>query len=116
MQHPGLSSRLNQHSRRAGIAVGLSMFATIALLIATFIWLFTKAETFTSDFTGVTGQIVLPTPPGGGAVAGASEDAPAKKKKSAKATRTPKADPTPAPTATSAAFRATHFSNPDLRV
>lgn len=117
MQHPGLSSRLNQHSRRAGIAVGLSMFATIALLIGAFIWFFVKVESFTSDFTGIAGEIALPTPPGGGAVAGASEDPPAKKK-SAKATRTPraKATATPEPTPTSDAFQVTHLSNPALRV
>ena len=50
MSDPGLSHRLRQRSRRAGIMIGLSMILTIALCAVGFTVIYTALDGFTSDF------------------------------------------------------------------
>ncbi len=51
----GLSERLQQHSRRSGMLVGVSMAIVAAVLIASFTWLFFRLDPFFSDFAGSSG-------------------------------------------------------------
>ncbi len=50
MTDPGLTNRLRQHSRRAGIMVGLSMALTIAICVGGFTTIYARLAPFTSDF------------------------------------------------------------------
>lgn len=50
MSDPGLTHRLSQRSRRAGIMIGISMVVTIAFCAVAFTVIFTALEGFTSDF------------------------------------------------------------------
>src|SRR5688500_772923 len=68
MSDPGLSNRLRQHSRRSGLAVGLSMAAAIAICILSSAWIFGRIEPLVSDFTGYEQNTPVP------AVAAASSD------------------------------------------
>ncbi len=125
MSDPGLTNRLRQHSRRSGLAVGLTMALAIALGILASAWLFGRIEPYVSDFTGYQERTAVP------AVAEASDSE-----------RTPQSEPTtaadaqateapaptqepdnateptvaPAATGTVAAFTETHQSNPDFSV
>ena len=51
----GLNERLQQHARRSGMLVGLSMAAVVALVIGAFIWIFFRLDPFFSDFAGRSG-------------------------------------------------------------
>lgn len=51
----GLNERLNQHTRRSGMLVGVSMALVVALLIGSFTWLFFRLDPFFTDFAGRTG-------------------------------------------------------------
>lgn len=51
----GLNERLDQHSRRSGMLVGVSMALVVALLIVSFTWLFFRLDPFFTDFAGRTG-------------------------------------------------------------
>jgi len=53
MTAPGLDNRLRQHSRRAGLMVGLSMALTIAVCIGSFVWIYAKFDPLTRDFVDV---------------------------------------------------------------
>lgn len=62
MTDSGLTNRLRQHSRRAGIMVGLSMALTIALLIGAFAVIYGKIDPLTRDFVdAATGAPKAPT-------------------------------------------------------
>ena len=50
MSAPGLDKRLNQHARRAGLMVGISMALTIAGCIGSFVWIYAKVDPLTRDF------------------------------------------------------------------
>lgn len=50
MSDPGLSHRLRQRSRRAGLMIGFSMLLTIALCAAGFTIIYSALDGFTSDF------------------------------------------------------------------
>ncbi|MGH2561775.1 MAG: hypothetical protein ACRDJH_22135 [Thermomicrobiales bacterium] len=50
MTDPGLTNRLRQHSRRAGLAIGLSMAMTIAVCLGGFVVIFAEVDPFLSDF------------------------------------------------------------------
>lgn len=52
----GLSERLQQHTRRSGMLVGISMAAVVVLLIGSFTWLFFRLDPFFSDFAGSSGS------------------------------------------------------------
>ena len=56
MTDTGLSNRLRQHSRRSGIAVGLTMAATIALCILTSAYIFGQIEPYVAEVTVKPGQ------------------------------------------------------------
>ncbi len=123
MSDPGLSNRLRQHSRRSGLAVGLTMAAAIAICILSSAWLFGRIEPFVSDFTGYEQSTVVPavsaatneneTPVPGNQ--GQSNSAPTE---AAQITSTPNGQPTvaPATTGTVEAFLPTYESNPDFSV
>ena len=61
MSDPGLTHRLRQRSRRAGLMIGISMVLTIALCAVGFTVIYTALEGFTSDFVSRTE--VVPTEP-----------------------------------------------------
>lgn len=50
MSDPGLSHRLRQRSRRAGLMIGFSMILTIALCAVGFTVIYTALDNFTADF------------------------------------------------------------------
>ncbi len=118
MSDPGLSNRLRQHSRRSGLAVGLTMAVAIALGILASAWLFGRIEPYVSDFTGYEQRTQVP------AVAQASynDKTPTEEPASAAATEAPAptaaSQPTvaPAETSTVTEFTQTHTSNPDFTV
>jgi hypothetical protein len=51
----GLNERLQQHSQRSGMMIGVSMAAVVVLLVGSFTWLFFRLDPFFSDFAGRTG-------------------------------------------------------------
>jgi hypothetical protein len=51
----GLSERLQQHTRRSGMMVGISMAIVVVILVASFSWLFFRLDPFFSDFAGRSG-------------------------------------------------------------
>ena len=113
MTDPGLSSRLRQHSRRAGLMVGISMALTVAICVGGFATIYAALTPFTADLVP---QEREPTP-APTRVAARSEDlgaAPTSAPEVAIAaeapTPTPAPAPTeaPAPTPTEEAFRPTH--------
>jgi hypothetical protein len=123
MSDPGLSNRLRQHSRRSGLAVGLTMAAAIAICILSSAWLFGRIEPYVSDFTGYEQNTPVP------AVAAASDDEETPEPESQEsdqaeategpeATEAPNNEPTvaPATTVTTTTFEQTHESNPDFTV
>jgi uncharacterized protein YgiM (DUF1202 family) len=59
MPNRGLDNRLRQHSRRAGLIIGLSMMLTIALCVGGFAVIYAKIDPFTRDF--VTAATLTPT-------------------------------------------------------
>lgn len=123
MSDPGLSNRLRQHSRRSGLAVGLTMAAAIALCILSSAWIFGRIEPYVSDFTGyeqntpvsevaaADNDEVTPVPE----TSSEEEEEPAE---TPQPTETAGSQPTVAPagTGTATAFRKTHESNPDFTV
>lgn len=50
MVNPGLSRRLDQHGRRAGIAIGLTMVVVTLLLIGAFVTIYGRLDPVLSDF------------------------------------------------------------------
>lgn len=122
MSDPGLSNRLRQHSRRSGLAVGLTMALAIGICILSSAWLFGRIEPYVSDFTGYEQNTPVP------AVAAASdeeetpvpepdEETVPEATEQAAVPEESGAEPTvaPAQTATST-FQQTHESNPDFTV
>jgi hypothetical protein len=121
MSDPGLTNRLRQHSRRSGLAVGLTMAMAIALGILASAWLFGRIEPYVSDFTGYEQRTEVP------AVAEASDNRTPQPDRadSTKSPPTEAAAPTNAPSqptvapnsaGTVAPFVETHQSNPDFTV
>ena len=51
----GLNERLQQHSQRSGMMVGVSMAVVVVLLIGAFTWIFFRLDPFFSDFAGRAG-------------------------------------------------------------
>jgi hypothetical protein len=51
----GLNERLQQHSQRSGMMIGVSMAVVVVVLIGSFTWLFFRLDPFFSDFAGRTG-------------------------------------------------------------
>lgn len=51
----GLSERLQQHTRRSGMMVGVSMAIVVVLLVVSFTWIFFRLDPFFSDFAGRSG-------------------------------------------------------------
>lgn len=51
----GLNERLQQHSQRSGMMIGVSMAVVVVLLIGAFTWLFFRLDPFFSDFAGRAG-------------------------------------------------------------
>jgi hypothetical protein len=112
MSAPGLDKRLNQHARRAGLMVGLSMALTIALCIGSFVWIYAKVDPLARDF--VDQSTVPPTRPAA-ASTGDEDDADnaadnANTNDDDNSGEIEEPDPTeePEPTATSRAFDPTH--------
>lgn len=54
MSDPGLTHRLSQRSRRAGLMIGITMVLTIAFCAVAFTVIYTALEGFTTDFVSGT--------------------------------------------------------------
>jgi hypothetical protein len=119
MSDPGLTNRLRQHSRRSGLAVGLTMAAAIALCILSSAWLFGRIEPYVSDFTGYEQNTAVP--PVAEASEGEDTPTPRPTEGSGGGEEQPSQAPSqptvaPATTSTADAFEETHQSNPDFSV
>jgi Bacterial SH3 domain len=120
MSDPGLTNRLRQRSRRAGLAVGLSMALTIAVCVGGFAWIYAQVDPFFADLVGSDAKATTgsqPTPTAEGTASGshrAADDQPTKEptEQPAEPTRTQAPRQTPTPEE----FRATHITNPNSRV
>jgi hypothetical protein len=123
MSDPGLTNRLRQRSRRAGLAVGLSMALTIAVCIGSFAWIFVRAEPLFADLVGNDATAVrsatrTPTAAGnddddeavGGDAPTRTPEEVAQEEEEPEPTET--AEPRPTATQTPAQFQATHLTNP----
>lgn len=111
MSAPGLDKRLNQHARRAGLMVGISMALTIAVCIASFVWIYAKVDPFTRDFID---QATAPPTKKAAATSNSNasdvETETSDQQANDNGGNVEKSAPTeePAPTATSRSFKATH--------
>lgn len=123
MTDPGLTFRLRQRSRRAGLAVGISMALTIGVCIVSFSWIYAQVDPYLRDFTGQQG-IEQPRPTAtatadeAAQVAATDEaDEPPEEEPEQEPTAepTPTREPSPTPTPTPDVFTATHISNPNSR-
>lgn len=117
MSDPGLSNRLRQHSRRSGLAIGLTMAIAIALGIVASAWLFGRIEPYVSDFTGYEQR----TPAPAVAEAHPNDPTPANAEPAPTAPAAPTSLPAqstvaPVATETTTAFTQTYESNPDFTV
>ena len=50
-----LNERLQQHTQRSGMMIGVSMAVVVVVLVGSFTWIFFRLDPFFSDFTGRTG-------------------------------------------------------------
>jgi hypothetical protein len=119
MSDPGLTNRLRQRSRRAGLAVGLSMALTIAVCIGSFAWIYAKADPLFADFVGADGTSSTRTPTAAASAparGSADEEPEPTERPTEEAEPEPTEEPTPAPTETPEVFQATHLTNPNSRV
>lgn len=118
MNTPGLSQRLNQRSRRAGLAIGLSMAATIAVCIGTFSIIYAAIEPVARDFAGANQSHPTATVHAGASTVEDPDAAPTEKP-AKRETRTPSAasgEPTEVVVPTAAVFRVTHRTNTNVSV
>lgn len=51
----GLNERLQQHTQRSGMMIGVSMAVVVVVLVGSFTWIFFRLDPFFSDFIGRTG-------------------------------------------------------------
>lgn len=120
MTDPGLSNRLRQRSRRAGLAVGLTMAATIAICIGGFAASFGFLGPLLSDIVPVPTrerEVVQAAPDdGGGEEVAAPTEVPAVEAADEAPPPTPTAEPEVEPTATEEAFEPTHQIRSDQAV
>jgi hypothetical protein len=119
MTDTGLSNRLRQHSRRSGIAVGLTMAVTIAVCILSSAYVFGKIEPYVAEVTGYDEPTAVPEV----AEEPDSEEQPTEEEEGSEESAPQQEEgagqPTIGssdPTATSSTFTATHRSNPDFTV
>lgn len=123
MTDTGLSNRLRQHSRRSGIAVGLTMAATIALCVLTSAYIFGQIEPYVAEVTGYGDPTSIPeqiaevdiedeeTEPEQGEPGEQDGGQPAEQEAAGEPTVAPSE-----PTATTSAFNPSHSSNPDFTI
>lgn len=130
MTDPGLTDRLRQKSRRAGLAVGLSMALTIAICIGGATVIYAALVEPLSQFIPIPAAQQIAPQPSNGASGGLSDipavDAPpepaganqavAAAPTEAPAEPTPSPAPDPSPTATSEAFEPSHQIRGDQAV
>lgn len=76
MTDPGLSNRLRQHSRRAGLMVGVSMALTIAICLGGAAIIYARLLPLSSDLVHIQAKERTPTPVPQAAQAGADGPAP----------------------------------------
>jgi len=124
MTDTGLSNRLRQHSRRSGIAVGLTMALTIALCILSSAYIFGRIEPYVAEVTGYDDTTAVPQV----AEASDNESDSGSNDSTEENTDEPETDPTQAsesgqPTIEGASetesadeFVVTHRSNPDFTI
>lgn len=113
MTDPGLTNRLRQHSRRAGLNVGVSMALAIAICIFGFATIYARLTPVLSDFVGQDARTEVDRPSGeadDGAVAARRQPTPTPQPEAAPSP-TPRAQVTAVPTEPAAAFSPTHQAN-----
>jgi hypothetical protein len=121
MTDTGLSNRLRQHSRRSGIAVGLTMAATIALCVLTSAYIFGQIEPYVAEVTGYEDATSVPEEVAAAGNdeqpedEGPSEEQPEGESGEAASDGQPTVAPSE-PTATTSSFSPTHTSNPDFTI
>jgi hypothetical protein len=106
MSDPGLTNRLQQHSRRAGLNVAITMALAIAICVLGFAAIYARLSPMMSDFVGQGNEVVEPPR--------AAADVPA-----ARTTETPDQQPVKPPTPTPVAARPTATSaafDPDYQI
>ena len=110
----GLNERLQQHTRRSGMLIGVSMAIAMALAVGAFTWIFFRIDPLLSDFTGRAGL------PSGSPIAGLATRAGATSSRAAAGTpQGPAQLPTAtaltlaSPSTTRATFAATHIADDD---
>lgn len=116
MVNPGLSRRLDQHGRRAGIAIGLTMVVVTLLLIGAFVTIYGRLDPMLSDFVAAdvptvpppTLQATVATDPN--VAAAAATQAPSATQPAAVTATSASAATNVTPTATGGAFE------PDYRI
>ena len=115
MTDPGLTSRLRQHSRRAGLNVGITMAVAIAICVAGFAGIYAWLTPLTSDFIPQEERSVdAPSDDAGDGEAAALRPSPTPTETEGVAPApSPTVAPTsePVPTPDSAAFTPTHQSS-----
>jgi cytoskeletal protein RodZ len=116
MTDTGLTNRLRQRSRRAGIMVGLSMALTIAICLGGFVWLYAEINPFTQDFVAANATSTPEEPPRETREASQnSNEEPAENAEEPTPEEPDSSEPDPTPTAeptpTSEAFQPTHQAN-----
>jgi hypothetical protein len=119
MTNPGLDNRLRQHSRRAGIIIGLSMALTIAMCIGGFAVIYAKIDPFTRDFVNAATITPTPQPTKTPKASKSNGNAAAADTSNAAAANQPTETPVPeqpAPTQTPAGFNADYRVSSDVRV
>lgn len=119
MTDTGLTNRLRQHSRRAGIMVGVTMVLTIAICVGGFATIYAKLNPSFSDFAGLSPRATPTLTSSVAQIPGAlPTSVPAAQPT---ATATPKPAPTKAATAaagtaTSTAFQADYQTTSEFRL
>ena len=116
MTDPGLSNRLRQHSRRAGLNVGVSMAFAIAICILGFATIYAQLTPVLSDFVGQDPRDApvartAPPPAGQQASTGGLQPTPGEVASAPPAEPPTPTPPPPTPTPESQAFEPTLQSN-----
>ena len=113
MTDPGLTHRLRQRSRRAGLMIGISMAATIAVCIFSFTVIYASLDGVIGDFVSRGQEVAAvrtPTPePTAPAESGSSEQQPAP-------TPTPAPTEAPEPTAAPTPTEDSEAFDPDYQI
>jgi hypothetical protein len=109
MSDPGLTNRLQQHSRRAGLNVAITMALAIAICVLGFAAIYARLSPMMSDFVGQGNEVVEPPRAAAGVSAARTTETPSDQAVLTAPTSQPTAPiRTPEASGTSEAFKPTH--------